>query len=53
MNLQTRRMWWEEGQKFVKMRVSTKALKTIAKYGLNKAAKKYEIDLNDYARAGG
>ena len=32
------------------MRVSTKALKTIAKYGIDKAAKKYEVDLNEFAR---
>ncbi len=50
MNLQDRRLWWSEGNKFVQMRVSTKALKTIAKYGLGKTAKKYDVDLNEFAR---
>lgn len=49
VNLQNRKLWWEEGQKYVRMRVSTKALKTIAKYGLQKAAKKYDVDLAKYA----
>ena len=50
VNLQDRRLYWPEGQKYVKMRLSTKALKTIAKYGLGTAAKKYEIDLEQFAR---
>ncbi|KAJ1456824.1 ribosomal L28 family-domain-containing protein [Pelagophyceae sp. CCMP2097] len=48
VNLQDRRLWWVEGNRFVKMRISTKALKTIAKYGLNSAAKKYDVDLNSF-----
>merc|ERR1719265_2122033 len=50
VNLQDRRLWWPEGQKYVKMRLSTRALKTIAKYGLNTAAKKYDVDLEQFAR---
>ena len=50
MNLQDRRLWWPEGDKYVKMRLSTRALKTIAKYGLNTAAKKYDVDLEQFAR---
>mmetsp|Transcript_15088 Transcript_15088/g.45059 ORF Transcript_15088/g.45059 Transcript_15088/m.45059 type:complete len:120 (-) Transcript_15088:44-403(-) len=50
VNLQDRRLWWPEGEKYVKMRLSTKALKTIAKYGLGPAAKKYEVDLEAFAR---
>ena len=34
VNLQERRLWWAEGQRFVKLRVSTRALKTIQKKGL-------------------
>jgi hypothetical protein len=30
--------------------ISTRVLKTIAKYGLNTAAKKYEVDLEQFAR---
>ena len=43
-------LWWPEGDKYVKMRLSTRALKTIAKYGLNTAAKKYDVDLEQFAR---
>ena len=49
VNLQDRRLWWPEGDKYVKMRLSTRALKTIAKYGLNTAAKKYDVDLEQFA----
>mmetsp|Transcript_16452 Transcript_16452/g.51532 ORF Transcript_16452/g.51532 Transcript_16452/m.51532 type:complete len:127 (+) Transcript_16452:75-455(+) len=48
VNLQKRKLWWEEGNCYVRMRISTKALKTIAKYGLQKAAKKYDVDLASY-----
>jgi len=48
VNLQPRRMWWEEGSRYVRMRVSTKAIKTIQKYGLAEAAKKYDVDLNKF-----
>ncbi|KAJ8600060.1 hypothetical protein CTAYLR_001856 [Chrysophaeum taylorii] len=48
VNLQTRRLWWAEADRYVRMRVSTKALKTIAKYGLQKAANKYDVDLTKY-----
>lgn len=30
VNLQTRRLWWEEGNRYVKMRISTKAIKVNA-----------------------
>ena len=46
VNLQKRRLWWEEGNRFVTMRISTKALRTIEKYGLETAAKKYDLDLS-------
>lgn len=45
VNLQNRRIWWPEGNKFVKLRVSTKGLRTIEKYGIDLAAKKYGLDL--------
>lgn len=48
VNLQNRRFWWEEGSRYVRMRVSTKGLKTIKKYGLETAAKKYEVDLSKF-----
>jgi large subunit ribosomal protein L28 len=44
VNLQEKKFWWPEGNRFVKMRVSCKAIKTIAKYGIEKACKKYAVD---------
>uniref|UniRef100_A0A0D9WBQ0 Large ribosomal subunit protein bL28c n=1 Tax=Leersia perrieri TaxID=77586 RepID=A0A0D9WBQ0_9ORYZ len=46
VNLQYKKLWWEEGKRFVKLRLSTKALKTIEKHGLDAVAKKAGIDLN-------
>eukprot|EP01018_Ginkgo_biloba_P037045 Gb_39628 [translate_table: standard] len=45
VNLQYKRIWWEAGKRFVKLRLSTKALKTIEKNGLDAMAKKAGIDL--------
>ncbi|KVI08113.1 Ribosomal protein L28 [Cynara cardunculus var. scolymus] len=39
-------LWWEAGKRFVKLRLSTKALKTIEKNGLDAVAKKAGIDLS-------
>ena len=49
VNLQKRRLWWEEGKKWVNIKISTKALKSIQKVGLDKFAKskdKAELELN-------
>ena len=48
VNLQKRRLWWQEGQKWVTLRISTKALKTIQKVGLNKFAKAQGVDLSKF-----
>eukprot|EP01041_Mallomonas_annulata_P000599 gene599-1158_t len=53
VNLQTRKLWWEEGNKFVRIRISTKTLKTVKKNGLNTVAKKYGIDLNRFSLSSG
>lgn len=45
MNLQKRKMFWEEGNRWVRLRLSTKGIKTIDKYGLHTAAKKFGVDL--------
>ncbi|GMN53361.1 hypothetical protein TIFTF001_022496 [Ficus carica] len=45
VNLQYKKIWWEAGKRFVKLRLSTKALKTIEKNGLDAVAKKAGIDL--------
>lgn len=46
VNLQYKRVWWEAGKRFLKLRLSTKALKTIEKNGLDAVAKKAGIDLS-------
>ena len=45
-NLQTKRIWWPEGNRWVKLTVSTKAIKTLQKKGLQKMANEMGIDLN-------
>ncbi|XP_057832560.1 large ribosomal subunit protein bL28c [Cryptomeria japonica] len=45
VNLQYKRYWWETGKRFVKLRLSTKAIRTIEKNGLDATAKKAGIDL--------
>ena len=45
-NLQNRRLWWDEGNKWVNIRLTTRALKTIQKKGLDKYAKSLGVDLN-------
>lgn len=47
-NLQKKRIWWPEGQRWVTMKLSTKAMKTIQKKGLQAVAKENGIDLNDF-----
>merc|ERR1719171_1128090 len=53
VNLQTKRFWWEEGNREVKLRVSTRGIRTIRKLGLDAAAKKYEVDLVKYTTNSG
>ena len=48
VNLQKRKLWWQEGNKWVTMRISTKALKSIQKVGLNKFAKNQGVDLSKF-----
>ena len=48
VNLQKRRLWWQEGNKWVTIRISTKALKSIQKVGLNKFAKTQGVDLSKF-----
>ena len=45
VNLQERRLWWAEGNRFVRLRVSTKALRTIQKKGLGAYARELGVDL--------
>ncbi|MGB5596331.1 MAG: 50S ribosomal protein L28 [Crocosphaera sp.] len=45
-NLQWKRVWWAEGNRWVRLRLSTKAIKTLEKKGLNTMAKEAGINLN-------
>jgi large subunit ribosomal protein L28 len=45
VNLQWKRFWWPEGNRFVRLRVSTKAIKTIQKNGLGAFAKAAGVNL--------
>ena len=47
-NLQKKRLWWAEGGRFVTLKVSTRALRTIRKNGLGVFAKASGVDLNHY-----
>ncbi len=47
-NLQDKKIWWAEGNCWVKLRLSTKALKTLDKKGLKSMATKAGIDLNKH-----
>ena len=47
-NLQWKRVWWPEGNRFVRLRLSTTAIKTLEKKGLNAMAKEAGINLNKY-----
>ncbi|MCP4807496.1 MAG: 50S ribosomal protein L28 [Proteobacteria bacterium] len=47
-NLQKKRLWWAEGERFVTLKVSTRALRTIRKNGLGAFAKSAGVDLNQY-----
>jgi large subunit ribosomal protein L28 len=48
VNLQHKRIWWPEGNRWVKLRLSTKAIKTIDIKGLQAMANEAGIDLNKY-----
>ena len=48
VNLQKRRLWWQEGNRWVTLRISTKSLKSIQKVGLNKFAKSQGVDLTKF-----
>lgn len=47
-NLQARRLWWEQEGRFVHLRLSTAALRTIGKKGLQAFADECGIDLSKY-----
>jgi len=46
VNLQWKRVWWEEGKRWVRLRLSTKAIKTLEKKSLSQFAKEAGLNLN-------
>ncbi len=47
-NLQVKKLWWEEGKRFVTLRLSTRAMRTIDKKGLAVVAREAGLDLTQY-----
>jgi large subunit ribosomal protein L28 len=47
-NLQWKRLWWAEGKRFVRLNLSTKAIKTIELKGLAVYAKQLGVNLNKF-----
>jgi large subunit ribosomal protein L28 len=47
-NLQNKRVWWAAGNRWVRMKLSTKAIKTLEVKGLEAMAKEAGINLNHY-----
>lgn len=47
-NLQSKRVWWPEGNRWVRLRLSTKAIKSLEKKGIQAMAKEAGINLNKY-----
>lgn len=45
-NLQSKRVWWPQGNRWVRLRLSTTAIKTLNNKGLQAYAKSAGIDLN-------
>jgi large subunit ribosomal protein L28 len=45
VNLQEKRIWWPQGNRWIKLRLSTTAIKTIDRKGLQAFAKEAGIDL--------
>ena len=39
---------WVQGKKWVRLRLSTKGWKTVKKYGLDRAFRKFEVDLHQF-----
>ncbi len=46
VNLQWKRVWWAEGKRWIKLRLSTKAIKTLELKSLSTFAKEAGIDLS-------
>ena len=47
-NLQWKRIWWAEGKRWVRLRLSTKAIKTLEHKSLQAFAKEAGLDLTKF-----
>ena len=47
-NIQTKRIWYEEESRFVRLKVSTSALRTLRKKGLSQFAAEAGLDLSKF-----
>lgn len=47
-NLQYKRLWWEEGARFVRIRLSTSAMRTLNRKGLQAYADEVGLDLSAF-----
>lgn len=47
-NLQSKRLWWERESRFVRLKLSTEAMRTIAKKGLDAFAEEAGLDLSKF-----
>ncbi|MEO0537991.1 MAG: 50S ribosomal protein L28 [Cyanobacteria bacterium P01_A01_bin.123] len=45
-NIQSKRVWWPQGKRWVKLNLSTKAIKTLQTKGIEAMAKEAGINLN-------
>lgn len=48
VNLQWKRVWWAEGNRWVRLRLSTKAIKTLEVKGIHAMAKEAGVNLNKH-----
>lgn len=48
VNLQWKRVWWSQGDRWVRLRLSAKAIKTLEHKGLEAMAKEAGINLSRY-----
>ncbi|MBC7822681.1 MAG: 50S ribosomal protein L28 [Candidatus Parcubacteria bacterium] len=46
VNLQSKRVWWAEGKRWIRLKLSTKAIKTLEIKSLSAFAKEAGIDLS-------
>jgi large subunit ribosomal protein L28 len=47
-NIQTKRIWYDEEQRFVKLRLSTSAMRTLSKKSLSEFAREAGLDLSKH-----